>query len=82
MAEIKVYGAGWCPMTIRTVDYLKKLGMEFKYIDVEQDEQASAWVKQQNHGLEKKPTVDIDGKILSEPSNDELQAALDLSKAA
>lgn len=76
MKTIKVYGADWCPMTHRSIQHLKHRGMPFQYIDVEQDPAASEWVKNQNGGREKKPTIDIDGRVLSEPTNEELDAAL------
>jgi glutaredoxin len=73
---VKVYGADWCPMTRRSLDHLRLLGVPFDYIDIEENPDASAWVKAKNGGKEKKPTIDIDGRILSEPTNDELDAAL------
>lgn len=76
MPNIRVYGADWCPLTKRTLAWLQENHFDFEYIDVEQDQSASAWVKKQNHGKEKKPTVDIDGIILSEPTNQELESAL------
>lgn len=77
MAEIKVYGADWCSMTKNTLAHLKELGLPFQYIDIDHDRQAAKWVAAQNDGREKKPTVDIDGVILSEPSDDELDEALE-----
>lgn len=76
MKTVKVYGADWCPMTRRSLDHLRLLGVPFDYIDIEENPDASAWVKAKNGGKEKKPTIDIDGRILSEPTNDELDAAL------
>jgi len=78
MAEtmVKVYGADWCSMTTRTLAHLEKLGVPFEYIDVEQDEAASQWVKEQNEGKEKKPTLEFGGTVLSTPSNAELEKAL------
>ncbi len=77
MATIKVYGADWCSMTTRSLEYLEKMGVEFDYIDVEQDPEASAWVKKQNNGKELKPTIDVDGEVLSTPSNFELKKVLE-----
>ena len=74
--KIKVYGAEWCPLTRRTVKHLENLNVEFEYVDVDNDPQASEWVKNQNNGKEKKPTIDIDGKVLTEPTDAELDAAL------
>ncbi len=78
MAEtkVKVYGADWCSMTTRTLAHLEQVGVPFDYIDVEQDEAASQWVKDQNDGKEKKPTVDLAGKVLTTPSNAQLDSAL------
>ncbi len=74
--EVKVYGAEWCHDTQDTLKHLKELGVAHVYIDVEQDEQASAWVKQHNDGKERKPTLDIAGQVLSVPTDRELDSAL------
>jgi glutaredoxin len=74
---VKVYGADWCAMTTRTREHLDALEIPYDYIDVEDDPAASDWVKEQNGGKEKKPTVDLDGEILSEPTNAQLDKALE-----
>ncbi|MBA2339516.1 MAG: glutaredoxin family protein [Pyrinomonadaceae bacterium] len=74
--EIKVYGAGWCGDTKRTLKQLDELGVDYKYIDVDEDAAASQWVKEQNNGKERKPTLDIAGRVLSVPTNAELESAL------
>jgi mycoredoxin len=76
MPKVIVYGADWCPLTRRAIEYLERIRVPFSYVDVEADPEASKWVKNQNGGKEKKPTIDIDGRILSEPTNEELRAAL------
>ena len=76
MAEVKVYGADWCSMTKRTLAHLKDRGVKFEYVDIDNNREAAKWVAEQNGGKEKKPTVDIDGVILSEPTNQELDEAL------
>jgi glutaredoxin len=76
MEKIKVYGADWCGPTRRTLMHLDELGVEYDYIDVDHDEAASQWVKDQNGGKEKKPTVDIRGRVLTAPSKKELEEAL------
>ena len=73
---IKVYGADWCGDTKRTLKYLDSLNVNYDYIDVEKDESASEWVKSQNEGKERKPTLIIGSRVLSVPSEDELDAAL------
>jgi glutaredoxin len=76
MTKVKVYGADWCGDTTRTREHLDTLGVQYDYIDVEQDEEASRWVKEQNDGKELKPTVDINGQVLSTPGNRELEDEL------
>jgi mycoredoxin len=73
---VEVYGADWCGDTQRTRRHLDSLGIAYQYINVEHDQQASAWVKQQNDGKERKPTVKIGKQVLAEPSNRELEQAL------
>jgi glutaredoxin len=74
---IKVYGADWCGDTKRTLKYLDNLNIQYDYIDVEKDESASEWVKSQNEGKERKPTLLIGSQVLSVPSEDELKTALE-----
>ena len=63
-------------MTRRTLSHLERLGVEYEYIDVEKDSAASQWVKNQNNGKEKKPTIQIGATILCNPHNRELEDAL------
>lgn len=73
---IKVYGANWCGDTKRTLRHLDRVGVAYDYVEIEEDAQASAWVKAQNNGKERKPTLDINGEVLSVPSDEELDQAL------
>ena len=73
---VEVYGADWCKDTQRMRRHLDSLGVVYQYINVEQDKQASEWVKQQNDGKERKPTVKIGGLVFAEPSEQELGHAL------
>jgi mycoredoxin len=76
MNTVTVYGADWCGDTKRTRRQLDELGVAYDYIDVEQDEEASRWVKQQNEGKERKPTIKLGEQVLSVPSNEELESVL------
>ena len=76
MNKVKVYGAGWCGDTQSTLRFLDGVRVAYDYIDVEQDEQASLWVKQQNDGKERKPTVKVGEQVLSVPTERELESAL------
>jgi glutaredoxin len=74
--EVKVYGADWCADTRHTLEHLRGLGVAHRYIDIEQDAEARAWVSAHNDGKERKPTLDIAGQVLSVPTDRELDSAL------
>ncbi|HEX8096432.1 MAG TPA: glutaredoxin family protein [Pyrinomonadaceae bacterium] len=76
MSSVKVYGADWCEDTQHTLERLKRLGVEHDYVNVEEDAEASAWVKEQNGGKERKPTLKVGGRVLSTPGDEELESAL------
>lgn len=76
MLGVKVYGADWCEDTRRARAFLDGLGVQYRYVDIEQDEEAAAWVREQNGGKERKPTVDVGGQVLSVPSDHDLTSAL------
>lgn len=77
MSKIKVYGADWCHDTQSTLEHLDELAVDYQYINIEQDAEAARWVREQNDGKERKPTLDIEGLVLSVPGNQELDAALE-----
>ena len=76
MQRVKVYGADWCAATRNVIRQLQHIGVDYEYINIEHNEVARAWVAAQSGGKERKPTVDIGGRVLSEPTQDELSAAL------
>jgi glutaredoxin len=73
---VKVYGADWCEDTQATRNNLDSLGVQYEYINVEEDRQGQEWVKQQNGGKQKTPTLDIQGQVLVEPDQQQLEEAL------
>jgi len=76
MNEVLVYGTDWCEDTHATRNHLNGFGVPYRYINIEQDATAQEWVKQQNGGKQRTPTVDILGHILVEPDERELELAL------
>jgi glutaredoxin len=76
MSKVIVYGADWCGDTRRTLQQLERLGVDHEYVDVEQDERASNWIKEQNDGKERKPTLKIGERVLSVPDERELEETL------
>ena len=76
MERVKVYGADWCGDTKRARKQLDALGVVYDYVNVEEDEQAARWVKEQNNGKERKPTLKVGEQVLSVPNEEELESAL------
>lgn len=77
-AGITFYGTGWCPDSRRSRALLDRLTVPYAYVDLDQDEAASAWAAAQNGGRRRIPTIAFGaaGPILIEPSDDDLAAAL------
>ena len=76
MDKVEVYGADWCEDTNQARKLLDGLNVSYQYINIEQEPEAARWVKQQNGGKERKPTIKIGEKVLSVPDDRELEGAL------
>lgn len=78
--EIIVYGADWCPDVWRARWFLEIQQMRYKWVDIERDPEACAYVERVNGGKRIVPTIVFgEGSILVEPSNAELAAKLGLT---
>ena len=76
---IRIYGATWCEDTQRARQFLGEWGISYEWNDIDEDEQARAYVLQANDGVQKTPTIlFLDGSILVEPSNAQLAEKLGL----
>ena len=72
---IRMYGAEWCSDCKRAKLYFDKQGVEYEYIDIDDDAKAMKIVRKANKGRRIIPTIFFDdGSILVEPSNAELAA--------
>lgn len=79
MADIKVYGAPWCPDCRRSKQFLGEQRLPYDWIDIDKDPKAAALVREKNAGKQIIPTIIFpDGSFQAEPSNDELAAKLGL----
>ena len=76
MSKIKVFGTDWCEDTQRSREQLDELKLSYEYSNMERDPAAQTWVKEQNGGKQKTPTINVKGKIVIEPSNEELEETL------
>jgi glutaredoxin len=75
---IIVYGADWCEDTRRTLRHLRRLGVQHRYLNVDEDADALSGANSLNGGQRRTPTVDlgVGGPPLIEPPNDMLTEAL------
>lgn len=71
--EIQFYGARWCGDTLRAIKTLKRKGVSYRWIDIDQDADGCDFVKRVNKGMKSVPTIVFpDGELLVEPSKMEL----------
>ena len=83
MADVKVYGAPWCPDCRRSKQFFAEMRVPYDWIDIDQDEDGVRVVKEKNDGKQIIPTIVFeDGSFLAEPSNDELARKLGLTLKA
>jgi thioredoxin reductase (NADPH) len=81
--HITVMGTSWCSDCKRAKRFLGDQQVEYKWVDVEQDEKARAFVEDHNDGKTIIPTILFDdGTILVEPSNAQLAQKLGLPTMA
>lgn len=82
-ANITVYGAPWCPDCTRAKQFLGEQRVRYNWIDIDQDEDARAYVQEVNDGKQIIPTIIFeDGSLLVEPPNAELAAKLGIQPKA
>ncbi len=67
-SQIVLYGVSWCGDCRRARQIFTEKQINYLDIDIEQDEQAAEFVRQQNRGFQSVPTIIFpDGSILTEP---------------
>lgn len=80
---ILVYSTVWCGDCKRAKKFFGEQRVTYQNIDIEQDEQAMAFVERVNRGKRIVPTIVFpDGSILVEPSNAQLAEKLGLQTKA
>ena len=80
---LTVYGTTWCPDCKRSKQFLGDQRVRYKWVNIEQDPEAMAYVEQINDGKRIVPTIICpNGTILVEPSNAELAAEMGLKTQA
>jgi mycoredoxin len=75
--KIILYGRRYCGQVYTTKKKFDEDGIDYEYIDIQQNPEARELVRQINNGNESVPTIVFpDGSTLTEPSRKELQAKL------
>ena len=74
---ITIYATEWCGDCRRARKYFDGHGVAYRWIDIDDDEQAEQLVIRTNKGMRSVPTIIFpDGDILVEPSNAQLERKL------
>ena len=78
--QVTVYGADWCGDTVRALRHLDAKGVEYDYINIDDDAEGEKKVIEFSKGKRRIPLVEVasdDGtKAMAVPSESELDAAL------
>lgn len=73
--KITMYATTWCGDCRMAKRWFDQHGVAYNYINIEQNDEAAAYVRQVNGGMRAVPTIVFpDGSILVEPSARELAA--------
>jgi len=76
MADVEVYGTDQCDDTRHALERMRQQGIGFSYVNIDEDPEADQWVRQQNGGARRTPTIKVGARVLSVPDDDELDRAL------
>jgi len=79
MNTITLYGADWCPDCRRAKAFLKDNNIEYTFIDVDLDKEATSKVEEINNGKRIIPTLIINEKSYTNPDNIVLSSVLGIN---
>ena len=78
--KIIVYATTWCPDCRRAKKFFDDHGINYEYVDIDNNREASAYVNQLNNGMRSVPTILFpDGSILVEPRDSQLAEKLGIA---
>ncbi len=71
---VTIFGTSWCGHSRNVRNYLDHKKIKYKWVDIEQDDDAAAFVESVNDGYRSVPTLSFpDGSVLVEPTVSELE---------
>ena len=79
MEPLTMYTTGWCPDCWRVNSFLKARGVEFREVNIEDDESAEEIVIKANNGKRKVPTLEVGGRYFACSPFDAEQLAAELN---
>jgi thioredoxin reductase (NADPH) len=83
MADLRVYGAPWCPDCKRAKKFLSEHRVAYDWIDIDGDADGLAYVEKVQNGGRTIPTIVFaDGAILVDPPDEEIARKLGLKLEA
>jgi mycoredoxin len=79
MEPITVYTTTWCPDCYRAKSFMKKRGVAYREVNIENDPSAEAIVLQANHGKRKVPTLKVGDRYFACSPFNPVQLATELN---
>lgn len=65
MDRITIYTTTWCPDCRYAKAFLRERGIDYREVNIEQDESAEEIVLKANKGLRKVPTLEVGGRYFA-----------------
>ncbi len=65
MITITIYTTPWCGDCRRTKQFLRERGIQYREVNIDQDEEAEELVRRVNDGQRRVPTVEADGRYFT-----------------
>jgi mycoredoxin len=75
---VTIYGTSWCPDCRSAKRFLKERGVEFREVNIDEQEDAEALVIRVNNGKRKVPTIEVGGRYFACSPFDPYQLAREL----
>jgi glutaredoxin len=79
--NVAVYGSRTCPDTTRALEWLDKHRVQYEFKDLDESPELDQYVADLNNGKLVTPTIQIDNGFLINPSERELEAAVQQAAA-
>ena len=63
--NIRMYTTRWCPDCWRAKQFLKRHGLKFEEINIEEEPKAAEFIMRVNGGRRRVPTLELDGRTFN-----------------